>query len=135
MNKTSLKIMLSSIGIAIILALMATATYAYFTLEIEGKGSNMIINTFNKNPNHEEAEIAYQLLMKWDKVLGLNLTHIKLEKLPLNIQKLTKKREKLRAQKNWPAADKLRLEIERHGYLIKDTPFCSWVKLTNKINY
>lgn len=49
MNKTSLKIMLSSIGIAIILALMATATYAYFTLEIEGKGSNMIINTFNKN--------------------------------------------------------------------------------------
>ncbi|MBP8617973.1 MAG: cysteine--tRNA ligase [Candidatus Pacebacteria bacterium] len=94
-----------------------------------------LINTFNKNPNHEEAEIAYQLLMKWDKVLGLNLTHIKLEKLPLNIQKLTKKREKLRAQKKWPAADKLRLEIERQGYLIKDTPFGSWVKLTNKINY
>ena len=49
MNKTSLKIMLSSIGIAIILALMATATYAYFTLEIEGKGSNMIINTFKSD--------------------------------------------------------------------------------------
>ena len=36
-------------GIAIIVALMGTATYAYFTLEIEGVGKNNILRTFNKN--------------------------------------------------------------------------------------
>ena len=49
MNKNNLKIILSSMGIAIIVALMGTATYAYFTLEIEGVGKNNILRTFNKN--------------------------------------------------------------------------------------
>ena len=47
--KNNLKIILSSIGIAILVALMGTATYAYFTLEIEGVGKNNILRTFNKN--------------------------------------------------------------------------------------
>ena len=47
--KNNLKIILSSIGIAILVALMGTATYAYFTLEIEGVGKNNTLNTFNKN--------------------------------------------------------------------------------------
>ena len=47
--KNNLKIILSSIGIAILVALMGTATYAYFTLEIEGEGKNNILSTFNKN--------------------------------------------------------------------------------------
>ena len=49
MNKNSLKIFISSIGVAIILAFMATATYAYFTLEIEGEGKDISLKTFNKN--------------------------------------------------------------------------------------
>lgn len=49
MNKINLRIALSSIGIVIILALMGTATYAYFNLEIEGEGSDISLNTFNKN--------------------------------------------------------------------------------------
>lgn len=47
--KNNLKIILSSIGIAILVALMGTATYAYFTLEIEGEGKNNMLRTFNKN--------------------------------------------------------------------------------------
>lgn len=47
--KNNLKIILSSICIAILVALMGTATYAYFTLEIEGVGKNNILRTFNKN--------------------------------------------------------------------------------------
>ena len=49
MNRNNLKIILSSMGIAIVVALMCTATYAYFTLEIEGVGKNNILRTFNKN--------------------------------------------------------------------------------------
>ena len=49
MNRISLKILLSSIGIVIILALMCTATYAYFTLDIEGSGNTISMTTFNKN--------------------------------------------------------------------------------------
>ena len=49
MNRNNLKIILSSIGIAIVVALMGTATYAYFTLEIEGEGKNNILSTFSKN--------------------------------------------------------------------------------------
>ncbi len=49
MNRNNLKIILSTIGIAIVVALMGTATYAYFTLEIEGVGKNNTLNTFNKN--------------------------------------------------------------------------------------
>ena len=47
--KNNLKIILSSIGIAILVALISTATYAYFTLEIEGEGKNNTLTTFNKN--------------------------------------------------------------------------------------
>lgn len=49
MNKTSLGTIIASIGVIIILALMAVATYAYFGLEIEGEGKDMTIQTFNKN--------------------------------------------------------------------------------------
>ena len=49
MYRISLKILLSSIGIVIILALMCTATYAYFTLDIEGSGNTISMTTFNKN--------------------------------------------------------------------------------------
>ena len=47
--KINLKIFLSSIGIVLLIALMGTATYAYFTLEIEGEGKNNTLTTFNKN--------------------------------------------------------------------------------------
>ena len=49
MNKTSLRTIIAYIGVIIILALMGVATYAYFGLEIEGKGKDMTIRTFNKN--------------------------------------------------------------------------------------
>lgn len=49
MNKTSLRTIIAYIGVIIILALMGVATYAYFGLEIEGEGKDMIIRTFNKN--------------------------------------------------------------------------------------
>ena len=49
MNRNNLKIILSTIGIAIVVALMGTATYAYFTLEIEGEGKNNTLSTFSKN--------------------------------------------------------------------------------------
>ena len=56
--KNNLKIILSSIGIAILVALMGTATYAYFTLEIEGEGKNNMLRTFNKNMEITDTETS-----------------------------------------------------------------------------
>jgi len=45
----------------------------------------------------------------------------KKEKIPQTIKDLAKKREKLRKQKKWAEADKIRKEIEKSGFEIKDT--------------
>jgi len=62
-----------------------------------------------------------QLLLEFDKVLGLGLDKIKPLKIPLKIKKLVAQREKLRINKQFIQADRLRKKIEKLGYKVEDT--------------
>jgi len=71
----------------------------------------------DKIPDKEK----YILLLEFDKIFGLSLDKIKKSKIPEKIKKLAQQREKYRKEKNWKKADKIRKEIEKLGYKIKDT--------------
>jgi cysteinyl-tRNA synthetase len=62
------------------------------------------------------------LMLDFDKVLGLKLDKVKPAKLPLKVKKLVGERENLRQQKEWLGADKVRAQIEKEGWLVEDTP-------------
>lgn len=62
-----------------------------------------------------------QLLLEFNQVLGLNLDKIKSLKIPQKIKQLATKREKLRVNKQFIQADRLRKKIEALGYIIEDT--------------
>jgi len=68
------------------------------------------------------AKTKYDLLIDFDKVMGLNLGKIKAEKIPAAILKLAKEREQYRQEKNFAKSDKLRKKIESLGFLIDDSP-------------
>jgi len=67
------------------------------------------------------ARAKYELLLDFDKVLGLNLREIKKEKIPEEIIKLVEERKKCRKNKEFQEADKIRKEIEKSGWQIEDT--------------
>lgn len=62
-------------------------------------------------------------LLKMDRVLGLGLEAYvsKALDIPEAVQALVQERESARAEKNWDDSDRLRLEIEAHGYAVEDT--------------
>ncbi len=62
------------------------------------------------------------LLYDFDRVLGLGLNKIKPDKIPLKIKNLAVKREELRREKKWQEADRLREEIKKLGYDLRDMP-------------
>ena len=61
-----------------------------------------------------------QSLLKFDRVLGLDLSSAKKPEIPVEIKKLAAARQQYREQKNWAKADELRRELEARGYLVKD---------------
>ncbi len=63
----------------------------------------------------------YQLLLKFDAVLGLDLKNVKEEKIPKEIIKLAEERLTARSQKDWKKADELRQKIAALGYNVGDT--------------
>ncbi|MBT3394941.1 cysteine--tRNA ligase [archaeon] len=69
----------------------------------------------------ENGKNAYDLIIEFDKTLGLNLNKIKKEVTPEEIKKLLLKRETARTEKDWKEADRLRDEIKKIGYLIEDS--------------
>ena len=62
------------------------------------------------------------LIIDFDKVFGLNLSKIKIEKIPAAILKLTKEREKYRQEKNFKKADEFRKKIESLDWSVEDAP-------------
>ncbi|MFH1402127.1 MAG: cysteine--tRNA ligase [Patescibacteria group bacterium] len=70
-------------------------------------------------------------VLDFDKVLGLNLKNsgqqlqqeLNFEELPSEIQNLIKERETTRQEKDWNKADKIREELQKKNYFIKDTDF------------
>lgn len=78
--------------------------------------------------NRLSAKIKKQLLLKFDKVLGLGFKEVKPLKIPPKIKQLVVRREKLRINKQFIQADSLRKKIEKLGYFIDDTPFGPMVR-------
>lgn len=66
-----------------------------------------------------DADNVYKLMMEFDGIL--NILEIKKEKIPMEINKLIKEREKARKDKNFEISDKIRQEIENKGYILEDT--------------
>jgi len=62
-------------------------------------------------------------ILDFDKVLGLNLSKVKKEKIeiPKEVQELVKEREEARKNKDWGRSDELRGKIEKLGYVVEDT--------------
>ena len=68
---------------------------------------------------------VYELALKFDKVLGLDIDKVKEEKteidVPADVVALAEQRLAARKEKNWAESDRLRNEIAERGYAIKDT--------------
>ncbi|MCK4745332.1 cysteine--tRNA ligase, partial [Candidatus Parcubacteria bacterium] len=68
--------------------------------------------------------IKLSTILDFDKVFGLNfkdyINQVHNLLLPEKIKKLVKERKKARAEKDWAEADRLREEIEKSGYVVKD---------------
>jgi len=71
-----------------------------------------------------DAKKKYEVLLQFDRVLGLDLENIHEEpqEIPANILALVEKRETARKEKDFATADKIREEIKSKGYTINDTP-------------
>jgi len=71
-------------------------------------------------PNYDKVD----LLMQFDRVLGLNLNKEVImrvdEKIPEQIEKLVEQREAMRKMRNYFEADKIRHDIEKLGYRLED---------------
>jgi cysteinyl-tRNA synthetase len=64
-----------------------------------------------------------QSIIKFDKVLGLNLNQYKVDKvISEEVQKLIEERQIARQNKDFQKADELRQKLEEQGIKIKDLP-------------
>ncbi len=61
-----------------------------------------------------------ELILDWDRVLGIGLGMVKKETIPDEVKKLVRERETFRQKGNWAEADKLRRQIIDKGYKIED---------------
>jgi cysteinyl-tRNA synthetase len=75
----------------------------------------------------KQAKEILDFFKKIDKIFNFIFPEKK-EKIPQTIKDLAKKREKLRKQKKWAQADKIRKEIARLGFEIKDTATGATIK-------
>ena len=73
-----------------------------------------------------------QSLLKFDSVLGLNLKPARAAAIPPAIRSLADQRQAARQAKDYPAADRLRQEIEKQGYLVEDKPKSYSLKVKRK---
>lgn len=72
-----------------------------------------------KNPS--KSKKLADLLLKFDEVLGIEIDKNIQEELPEEVAKLLEKRKIARQQKDWGMSDRLRDEIMKLGYKVKDS--------------
>ena len=95
----------------------------YITDDLDTSGALALVWTMLKD-NSVLDEDRRTTLADFDKVLGLDLFNISFEKtdeIPEKVQGLAKERESARKARDWQKADKLREEIDKLGFTIKDT--------------
>ncbi len=63
----------------------------------------------------------YRLISDFDKIFGLNLLKLEKISIPQEIKELVEKRNHLRQEKKWPEADEIRCQLEKMGWMVKDT--------------
>ena len=60
-------------------------------------------------------------VLDFDRILGLNLDQAgESEEIPAEVMKLAQGREGARQRRNWAESDRLRLVIEKSGYMVED---------------
>ncbi|MFN3301486.1 MAG: cysteine--tRNA ligase [Patescibacteria group bacterium] len=79
--------------------------------------------TWNLIDSKLPSQVKLVSLLKFDRVLGLSFKKIwqESQKIPRQIKKLIKQREKLRKEGKWSIADRIREKIKKLGYQIEDT--------------
>ena len=82
------------------------------------------------NDNEFDSNKKLKLLYEFDKVLGLNIKNIKVEKISKEIKDLINKREKLRKEKKFKEADEIRNKLAKKGVLLEDSKEGIKVKFT-----
>lgn len=80
-----------------------------------------LIRDYRKDPQKFESVAVLDLFYGFDEILGLKLRKVEAEKVPIEIIKLAKEREKLRQRKEWVKSDELRKKINEKGYYVWDT--------------
>ena len=70
----------------------------------------------------EDAKKVHDVMLDFDRVLGLRLGEVKEEKIPEEVQRLVAERERLRAKKKFNESDQLRDKIKELGWEVLDTP-------------
>ena len=69
----------------------------------------------------DKASGKIKTIKKMDEVFGLDLLKVDKVKVPTDVMKLVRDREKARKDKDWKKADKLRSDIEKKGWKVDDT--------------
>ncbi len=78
--------------------------------------------------SNKSFEYKKNFVLLADEILGLGLEKLIKRKIPQKIKDKVLLREKLRKEKNWAMADKIREELLKLGYKIEDTKFGPLVK-------
>jgi len=63
----------------------------------------------------------YELVLKFDKVFGLNLDKEEKIEISAEIKKLAEERERKRKDKKFQEADEIREKINKLGFVVEDT--------------
>ena len=71
-----------------------------------------------KKISKRDANKVYNLFLNFDKVLGLKLGEER--ELPDELKELIERRNKLRREKKWAEADKIRAELRKKGVILED---------------
>jgi len=78
----------------------------------------------NKTEGSAPHTVIYELLLDFDRVLGLGLDGVEspILQIPGKVQRLKDERERLRGEKKFDEADAVRKQIEETGFVVEDTP-------------
>ncbi|MCS7096397.1 MAG: cysteine--tRNA ligase [Nitrososphaerota archaeon] len=72
--------------------------------------------------SRDEALDVYELMMRFNRVLGIMDEGIFKRELPKEAEELIRKREEARKVKDWKTADQIREQLRAMGIIIEDTP-------------